>query len=58
METDYKLLLEKYIKYVRTEEGVDYIENRSGSSANSEAGITKDEWKVLTEISTRQNHPH
>lgn len=49
-DVDYKKLLEKYIKYVKQEEGTDFIQYRDGKSA-AEFGITEHEWLQLIYLS-------
>lgn len=49
-DIDYKKLLEKYMKYVKQEEGTDFIQFRDGNSAAS-FGITDQEWLQLIYLS-------
>jgi glutathione synthase/RimK-type ligase-like ATP-grasp enzyme len=49
---DYKELLKKYMKYIRYEEGIDFVENGRGWNVEK-AKITDEEWEILKKISDR-----
>ncbi len=51
---DYEELLKKYMKYVRLEEGTDFVGCGKGwSGSDKEAKITDEEWEILKKISDK-----
>lgn len=50
---NYRLLLEKYIRYVTEAEGSDLI--RYGKDWGCDTEFTKEEWDLLTEIAVKVN---
>ena len=52
-DVSYRLLLEKYIRYVKFAEGTDFIS--SGEVWGNEVEFTKEEWRLLNEISNTIN---
>jgi len=52
-DIDFRLLLEKYIRYVNESEGVDFIE--FGKQYGTDIEFTKEEWDVLHTISEKVN---
>ena len=51
-DIDFRLLLEKYIRYVKESEGVDFIE--FGKQYGTDIEFTKEEWDVLHTISEKE----
>ena len=49
----YRLLLEKYIRYVMEVEGSDFI--RYGKDWGADVEFTDQEWNLLTKIATKVN---